>query len=75
MGALCPQKGKTMNCDIHDHEIKEHFDRANAFFQLALQFAEENDRAGMERHFEWADQQVTCARLIIYEKRKRLYPE
>ena len=49
-------------------EIKEHLNKANAFIQLALDFAKNDDREGVKRHFEWAEEQITQAKLIVWSK-------
>jgi len=53
-------------------EIKELFERANAFTQLALEFAKENDREGVKRHFRWAQEQITMAQLIVWGKCEKI---
>jgi hypothetical protein len=49
-----------------NEEIKEYFEKANAFTQLALEFAKENDREAIKKHFEWAQEQITAAQLIVW---------
>jgi hypothetical protein len=53
-----------------NEEIKEHFEKANAFTQLALEFARENDREAIKKHFEWAQEQIVSAQLIVWENCK-----
>ena len=49
-----------------NEEIKDHFEKANAFTQLALEFAKENDREAVKRHFAWAQEQINMAQLIVW---------
>ena len=50
-----------------NEEIKTHFDRANSFAQLAVEFAKRGDKEAVKRHFEWAQEQIKMAQLVVWK--------